>query len=126
MEINGFAIPSESNEKFLKTVYTVLWEEMKFVFLGHLSRPLDAALMEEFSEPDILFLPIGGGHFLEPDVAAKMAQDDAASDPPPRWPRMNLLAPCPLRLPRWPRTTRPARPHDGSGRRCIHARHGSR
>jgi L-ascorbate metabolism protein UlaG (beta-lactamase superfamily) len=30
--------------------------------------------MEEFSEPDVLFLPAGGGHFLEPEVAAKMAK----------------------------------------------------
>src|ERR1700722_13202672 len=69
MEIIGFPVTGESTEKFLKTVYMVTWEEMKFVFLGHLSRPLDASLMEEFSEPDVLFLPIGGGHFLEPDVA---------------------------------------------------------
>lgn len=74
MEITGFPVVGESTEKFLKTTYVVLWEEMKFVFLGHLSRPLDASLMEEFSEPDILFLPIGGGHFLEPDVAAKIAK----------------------------------------------------
>jgi L-ascorbate metabolism protein UlaG (beta-lactamase superfamily) len=47
---------------------------MKFVFLGHLSKPLDAAMMEEFSEPDVLFLPVGGGHFLEPEVAAKIAK----------------------------------------------------
>ena len=74
MEISGFAVTGESTEKFLKTVYVVLWEEMKFVFLGHLSRPVDATLMEEFAEPDVLFLPIGGGHFLEPDVAAKIAK----------------------------------------------------
>jgi L-ascorbate metabolism protein UlaG (beta-lactamase superfamily) len=30
--------------------------------------------MEEFSEPDVLFLPVGGGHFLEPEVAAKIAK----------------------------------------------------
>jgi L-ascorbate metabolism protein UlaG (beta-lactamase superfamily) len=58
----------------LKTAYLVIWEEMKFVFLGHLSRPLDASIMEECTEPDVLFLPVGGGHFLEPDVAAKMAK----------------------------------------------------
>ena len=47
---------------------------MTFVFLGHLSQPLDAALMEEFSEPDVLILPVGGGHFLESAVAAKIAK----------------------------------------------------
>src|SRR5438876_138530 len=74
IEITGFGIPAESSEKFLKTAYSLIWEGMKFVFLGHLSKPLDATLMEEFSEPDVLFLPVGGGHFLEPDVAARMAK----------------------------------------------------
>jgi L-ascorbate metabolism protein UlaG (beta-lactamase superfamily) len=74
IEVSGFAIPQESTEKFLKTVYKVFFEGMTFVFLGHLSRPLDAQLMEEFSEPDVLILPVGGGHFLEPEVAAKMVK----------------------------------------------------
>lgn len=74
VEIVGYPIPEESTEKFLKTAYTVTWEGMKLVFLGHLSKPIDATLMEEFSEPDVLFLPVGGGHFLEPDVAAKIAK----------------------------------------------------
>ncbi len=74
IEILGFGVPEESTDKFLKTAYAVLWEGMKFVFLGHLSKPIDATLMEEFSEPDVLFLPVGGGHFLEPEVAAKIAK----------------------------------------------------
>jgi len=74
IEINGYQIEKESTDKFLKTAYVVEWEEMKFVFLGHLSQPVDATLTEEFSEPDILFLPIGGDHYLEPDVAAKIAK----------------------------------------------------
>lgn len=74
IEVVGYPIPEESTEKFLKTAYAVVWEGMKFVFLGHLSRPIDATLMEEFSEPDVLFLPVGGGHFLEPEVAAKIAK----------------------------------------------------
>lgn len=74
IEIIGFPIAEESTDKFLKTAYAVMWEGMKFVFLGHLSKPMDATLMEEFSEPDILFLPVGGGHFLEPEVAAKIAK----------------------------------------------------
>jgi L-ascorbate metabolism protein UlaG (beta-lactamase superfamily) len=74
IEIFGFPIAGESTEKFLKTAYEVFWEEMKFIFLGHLSRPIDAALVEEFSEPDVLVLPVGGGHFLEPEIAAKIAK----------------------------------------------------
>jgi L-ascorbate metabolism protein UlaG (beta-lactamase superfamily) len=74
IEILGFPVAEESTDKFLKTAYAVLWEGMKFVFLGHLSKPMDATLMEEFSEPDVLILPVGGGHFLEPEVAAKIAK----------------------------------------------------
>ncbi|MDE2019906.1 MAG: MBL fold metallo-hydrolase [Patescibacteria group bacterium] len=74
IEIEGFPIAEESTEKFLKTAYRVAWEDMKIVFLGHLSRPIDATLMEEFADADILFLPIAGGHFLEPEVAAKIAK----------------------------------------------------
>ena len=74
IEIVGFPIGNESTEKFLKTAYSIIWEEMKFVFLGHPSQPIDAKLMEEFSDPDVLILPVGGGHFLEPDVAAKIAK----------------------------------------------------
>lgn len=74
IEIVGFPVTAESTDKFIKTAYAVLWEDMKFVFLGHLSGPLDATLLEEFSEPDVLFLPAGGGHFLEPEVAAKITK----------------------------------------------------
>jgi L-ascorbate metabolism protein UlaG (beta-lactamase superfamily) len=74
IEIAGFPVTEESTGSFLKTAYCVFWEDMKFVFLGHLSKPLPAYLMEEFAEPDVLILPVGGGHFLEPDVAAKMVK----------------------------------------------------
>jgi len=74
IEITGHFISSESTAKFLKTAYIVLWEEMKFVFLGHLSAPIDAVLMEECSDADLLVLPAGGDHFLEPEVAAKMVK----------------------------------------------------
>ncbi len=74
IEVLGYSIPGESTDKFVKTAYAVFWEGMKFVFLGHLSMPLDANLMEELAEPDVLILPVGGGHFLEPEVAAKIAK----------------------------------------------------
>lgn len=74
IEVVGYPISGESTEKFVKTAYAVTWEDMKFVFLGHLSKPLDANVMEELADPDVLILPVGGGHFLEPDVAAKIAK----------------------------------------------------
>jgi L-ascorbate metabolism protein UlaG (beta-lactamase superfamily) len=74
IEVVGFPITGESTEKFLKTAYAVNWEDMKFVFLGHLSAPIDSTLIEEFADPDVLILPVGGGHFLEPEIAAKIAK----------------------------------------------------
>lgn len=74
IEIIGYPVKSESTEKFVKTAYVAFWEGLKLAFLGHLSAPLDAGLMEELADADVLFLPAGGGHFLEPDVAAKIAK----------------------------------------------------
>ncbi len=74
IEVSGIGLAEESGEKFLKTVYLVEWEEMKFVFLGHLSKMPPADVIEELEEPDVLFLPVGGGHFLSSEVAAKLAK----------------------------------------------------
>ncbi len=74
IEIVGYPVAAESTAKFLKTVYVVRWEGLKLAVLGHLSTPLDASLMEELAEPDVLFLPAGGDHFLEPEPAAKAAK----------------------------------------------------
>lgn len=74
IEIRGFPVPEESAEKFLKTIYLVRWEDIKLAFLGHVSRPLSPDTVEELDEPDILFLPAGGGHFLAPEAAAKLAK----------------------------------------------------
>jgi L-ascorbate metabolism protein UlaG (beta-lactamase superfamily) len=74
IEVIGLPIVGESTNKFLKTAYAVTWEELKFVFLGHLSGAIDATLLEEFADPDVLILPIGGDHFLEPEVAARIAK----------------------------------------------------
>jgi len=72
LEIRGWEVPEESTEKFLKTVYRVDWEEISFAFLGHLSKTLPSHLAEKLGEPDVLFLPVGGGHFLTPQDAAKV------------------------------------------------------
>lgn len=74
IEIVGFPITTESSATFVKTAYAVHWEGMKFSFLGHLSAPPDASLLEELADPDVLFLPVGGGHFLEPEAAARAAK----------------------------------------------------
>ncbi|OGY99731.1 MAG: hypothetical protein A2945_01890 [Candidatus Liptonbacteria bacterium RIFCSPLOWO2_01_FULL_52_25] len=74
IDIHGIAVPDESSEKFLKTVYAVTWEEITFAFLGHLSKPISADIIEKLGEPDVLILPVGGGHFLEAAPAAKLTR----------------------------------------------------
>ena len=72
IEIQGWPLAKESTEKFVKTIYLVTWEEMKFLFLGHISKPLDAELLEEIGEPDLVFLPTGDDHFIDPEAGAKL------------------------------------------------------
>lgn len=74
IEVLGLPVPEESSEKFVKTAYLVKWEEMKFAILGHISKPLSPGLLEKLDDPDIVLLPVGGGHFLEPEVAAKLVK----------------------------------------------------
>ena len=74
IEVLGISVPEESTEKFIKTVYFVNWEEIKIALLGHISKPLSAEIMDILDEPDVLMLPVGGGHFLEPSTAAKIAK----------------------------------------------------
>lgn len=74
IEISGIGLAEESGEKFLKTAYIVEWEEMKLVFLGHISKMPSADIIEEMEEPEVLFVPVGGGHFLAPEAAAKLAK----------------------------------------------------
>ncbi len=74
VEVLGLSIPEESGEKFVKIAYLVKWEDMNFVFLGHISKTLQPSLIEKLNEPDVVFLPVGGGHFLAPEVAAKLVK----------------------------------------------------
>lgn len=74
IEILGVPVADESSDKFVKTVYSVNWEDIRLVFLGHLSKPPSDDIIDKLGDPDVLFLPIGGEHFLEPEVAAKLAK----------------------------------------------------
>ena len=74
LEIRGFELAHESTDKFLKTIFHVHWEDMSFAFLGHLSKPLDPELIDKIGEPDVLFLPCGGGHFLAAEAAARLVK----------------------------------------------------
>ena len=70
--ISGFPLVNESTEKFLKTVYLVTAEEMKLVFLGHMSEMPEPSLLGELKNPDILFMPAGGKPFLNQEAATKL------------------------------------------------------
>jgi L-ascorbate metabolism protein UlaG (beta-lactamase superfamily) len=70
--INGFSLSEESSEKFIKTVYKVITENLTLGFLGHLSNNLTPKTLEELKNPDILFLPAGGKPFIKQEAAAKL------------------------------------------------------
>ena len=79
VEILGWQLLAESTENFIKTIYSVRWEDMQFVFLGHLSKVPGAELLDKIGEPDVLFVPVGGGHFLSAEAAAKLSKSLAPS-----------------------------------------------
>lgn len=71
----GYGVKSnyEKKERF-NTIYQVTLEDMNLVFLGALNEPdIDAKILSELGNIDILFVPIGGGDVLEVPQAAKLA-----------------------------------------------------
>ncbi len=82
IQIRGWPIAKESTDTSLKTLYLVRWEEISFVFLGHLANGLEPDVLEELSGPDILFMPTcgelvepsGGKHVLAADAAATLTK----------------------------------------------------
>jgi len=74
IEIQGWPLTEESTAKFIKTIYKINWEDIKFLFLGHISKFLPAAVLEEVGEVDLVFVPTGDDHFLVPEEAAKLVR----------------------------------------------------
>ncbi len=74
IEVQGWHLPEESSAKFIKTVYSVLWEGTRFLFLGHLSNGISPELLEEFGEPDAVIFPTGDPHFIDAEDAAKLVK----------------------------------------------------
>lgn len=72
VNITGFALPKESSEKFLKTVYLMKMEGINLCFLGHISETPEPAILEHLEEIDILFIPAGGEPFINQKIAAKI------------------------------------------------------
>ncbi len=79
IEVKGIAVTEESTEKKVQTAYLVTWEEIKIAFLGGISKQPSADIIEKLNDPDILFIPAGGGNYLEPEAAAKTAKMIEAS-----------------------------------------------
>lgn len=62
--IRGFELVDESSEKYFKTIYTLLWEDISVGILGHVSQNIPPNLLEHFEELDVLIVPAGGDPFL--------------------------------------------------------------
>jgi len=75
IEIQGIAVDEESDEKRLKTIYVVHWEEVTFAFLGAIAKLPSAVLLEVLSQVEVLFLPAAhGARGLSAEEAVKMVR----------------------------------------------------
>lgn len=75
ISIVGFPLASESDQEFLKTVYLLQAFGTTMCFLGHVSRAPEPAILERFTDVDILFLPGGGGPFLDSRAAIELVRE---------------------------------------------------
>jgi L-ascorbate metabolism protein UlaG (beta-lactamase superfamily) len=71
----GFGVKTKyDGEERFNTIYQVQLESMNLVFLGALGNPeIDAKILTELGDIDILFVPIGGGDVLDVPQASKLA-----------------------------------------------------
>lgn len=70
--VRGF--PSDGPDGKINTIYTTIIDGIRLCHLGGLAKstlPMDT--VEEIGIIDVLFLPIGGGQFLSPKEAIKLA-----------------------------------------------------
>lgn len=73
--VHGFGVETtyEKKKKF-NTIYQVMLEGINMLFLGaHNAADIDAKILGELGEVDILFVPVGGGEVLGPVEAGKLA-----------------------------------------------------
>lgn len=91
IEIEGFQVDNESTEKMVKTVYTVTWEDIRFVILGGVTDIPDVKVLDRIGEPDVLIVPVEEDHFLTPEAAAKLVKQLApAVAIPSLWSKKSL------------------------------------
>lgn len=72
--VRGVFLPKESSEKFFKTAYKVIAENIRLVFLGHISEAITPEATEELRDADILFLPAGGKPFIDQEAGVKLVK----------------------------------------------------
>lgn len=70
--VGGFPLLKDSSEKFLKTAYKVIAEDLTLGFLGHLSGELTPEANQALKDADVLFIPAGGKPFINQEAAAKL------------------------------------------------------
>ena len=69
----GRSVPKDGHLGLI-TLYQVKMENLNLLFLGSLNEvDLDPTMTSEIGEPDILFVPVGGGEGLEAPEAAGLA-----------------------------------------------------
>jgi L-ascorbate metabolism protein UlaG (beta-lactamase superfamily) len=74
MRIKGYELAAESSEKYFKTIYSVLWDDIKLGFLGHVSGEIPPQLLETFEEIDVLIGPAGGDPFMGQEAMQKLVK----------------------------------------------------
>ncbi len=61
-------------KKYINTIYSLAVDNINIAFLGALSNgDISKEAREAITEPDILFVPVGGAGVLDPKAAAKLA-----------------------------------------------------
>ncbi len=63
-----------ASKKYINTIYVFSMDNINVVFLGALSNPeISKEALEAINNPDILFVPMGGGDLLDAKASAKLA-----------------------------------------------------
>lgn len=70
----GFGVKTTyENEERYNTIYQIMLEGITIVYLGALSSgTIDAKILEQFGDVDILFVPVGGGDVLDASGASAL------------------------------------------------------
>jgi len=70
--VKGIQLKKESAESFVKTIFLVDFEDIRFCFLGHLADSLESSETEDLEDIDVLFIPAGGKPFIAQEKAVKL------------------------------------------------------